>query len=68
MTVPQSQLNVPDETYQRLFATPDGANVLQELALLFYDADLVVPGDDSATMQNIGKREVVRYLMARAAQ
>lgn len=62
-----SPLNIPDAVYNRVFQQdPDGAAILQELALLFYDADPYVPGDPHGTSHNTGRQAVVRYLMQRS--
>jgi hypothetical protein len=62
----QSQL--PDLVYERLFQRDaDGAAVLEELAMKFYDSNLFVPGQPDQTNFNLGARSVIVYIMERAA-
>lgn len=62
------QLNVPDVVYHRIFQQDgDGAAILQELAMLFYDRRSYVAGDPHQTSFNEGQRSVVTYLLGRAA-
>lgn len=64
-----SPLNIPDKVYNRLFEQDgDGAMILQELSVLFYDRQSYVQGDPHETSFNEGQRSVIAYIMARAAQ
>lgn len=51
--------------YKKVFGTPDGRAVLFDLMkgnYILWTTPFVV-GDDSATMRNIGKQEVVKNIM-----
>jgi hypothetical protein len=65
----RSPLNIPDSVYNRVFEQDgDGASILQELAVLFYDRPSFDEASPHRTSYNEGQRSVVEYLMARAAQ
>lgn len=64
-----SPLKVPDTVYNRVFEQDnDGAAILAELALMFYDVETFAPGQPDLSAYNQGARSVIKYIMQRASQ
>lgn len=48
--------------FKRLFGTPDGKKVLEELSIVFGEPKINVPGDAFATHVRVGQLEVLQYI------
>ena len=59
---PADRTRVHPTTYQRIFSGHEGQQVLNELVWLFHDGPLV-GRDANKTYLNLGKREVVQFIL-----
>lgn len=48
--------------YKRLFNSPDGKIVLEDLEERFFNEELFIKGDSHSTTYNVGLRDAVRYI------
>lgn len=57
-------MSLPTEVFARVFADgTEGGQVLEELMGRFYDAPLHKPGQPDATAYNVGRRDVVAFIL-----
>lgn len=60
---------VDSKKYHQFFQrNPDGAAILTELSMLFYDRTSVVSGDPYGTHVKEGERNVVKFIIDKCAQ
>jgi len=61
----QSDINANNKLFQKVFRSPDGAKILQDLLDKHYKHSSFVRGESETTAFNEGQRSVVIYILQR---